>query len=158
LYFSLTVPTGTTTVDSQISNFQNSVSMLEGLYKTTTTTNKNVHMSTDLYSYWKNVDLSSTAGIYDTFVENYTKGEAALTPLASTGGYVDMYLYHYSAVDGTLQQNNPDNLYSGIIRLTADGTVVVTSTASAATVPIPPSVLLFGSGLLGLFGIRRKTA
>jgi hypothetical protein len=66
-----------------------------------------------------------------------------------------MYLYKYNLV--TLDNDDdgvPSTPWIGVVRLYSDGEVVLNPSA----VPIPGSLLLLGSGLLGLFGIRRKKA
>lgn len=68
-----------------------------------------------------------------------------------TVGYVDMYLYHFSTNSLVA---GPDGPYTGILRLSADGS----TTWNPSAVPVPGAVLLFGTGLLGFFGIRRKKA
>ena len=64
-----------------------------------------------------------------------------------------MYLYTFpgGVLDTGLDANTD---YAGVIRLNSDGSVVLNPSA----VPIPGSILLLGSGILGLFGIRRKKA
>lgn len=53
--------------------------------------------------------------------------------------------------------NTTDGLADGSLLLTTNGSIV--GSKLGAVVPVPAAVWLFGSGLLGLFGIaRRKTA
>jgi len=104
-------------------------------------------------SYYTKMDFGNIL-IAGTFAGFYADGmgEANLADLA-TVGYVDQVMYNFptatlnSALEGTAVAT---------IRTWADGTTTIVP--SAATVPLPASVLLFGSGLLGLFGIRRKNA
>ncbi len=74
-------------------------------------------------------------------------GEMNLAALA-TVGYVDQTLYFF---------NTPDSALAGVAKVTlrtmADGSTIINP---GSAVPIPPSVLLLGSGLLGMIGIRRK--
>ena len=104
-------------------------------------------------SYDIKMNSASTApGYYAGLNQDQPHGEAYLTAL-DTVGYLDMYLYHYSIM--TLDTGvDADTPYSGVLRLYADGSSVLNPSA----VPIPGSLLLLGSGLLGLFGIRRKKA
>jgi len=94
-------------------------------------------------------------------------GEGKLDAL-DAGGYVDMYLYHYGtdmanlmvAFDQTyMYQHMPysDGSNYAVLRLNADGSTILNPTSSSE-VPLPGTMLLFGSSLLGLFGIRRKQA
>jgi hypothetical protein len=46
----------------------------------------------------------------------------------------------------------------GTLITNLDGTTSFTSASQAAQTPIPPSLLLMGSGLLGMIGLRRKKA
>lgn len=95
-------------------------------------------------------------GAYASLNPNPSTGESTLADLA-TVGYVDMYFYRFtgiSLVEGTDPVSGEATDYTGIIRLYADGSVVLNPTA----VPIPASVMLFGSGLLGFVGLRRKNS
>lgn len=94
-------------------------------------------------------------------------GEGKLAAL-DAGGYVDMYLYHFGTdMDNfmatgdiaylyTLLPNSDGSNYA-VLRLNADGSTILNPTSSSE-VPLPGTMLLFGSSLLGLFGIRRKEA
>ncbi len=83
-------------------------------------------------------------------------GEANLAALMDANGYVDMYLWHYGTKDlqGAINGTAPlvEYIESATLRLNADGSTVLNP------VPLPASVLLFGSSLLGLIGIRRKNS
>ena len=76
-------------------------------------------------------------------------GEMNLAAL-STVGFVDQTLYFF---------DSPQSALFGVatvtLRTMADGSTII-NPGSASAVPIPPSVLLLGSGLLGMIGIRRK--
>lgn len=78
---------------------------------------------------------------------NFFGVEKSLADLA-TVGYVDQNLYYWA----TGNTNGTPTLLSMTIRTMADGSTIINPNA----VPIPPSVLLLGSGLLGMIGIRRK--
>ncbi len=81
---------------------------------------------------------------FNGFTNNTSTGEATIT-----GSYVDQYLYYFAT---------PNTAGSAVevadIRTYSDGHTVINP--SVATTPIPPSVLLMGSSLIGLVGIRRK--
>jgi hypothetical protein len=99
-------------------------------------------------SYYTGMNINgSGVGVMGGFLNG--GGDANLAALATTGGHVDQMLYFYS---------DPQNNHSGTpvtamnLRTFADGHTEF----NAGSVPIPPSVLLLGSGLLGLVGIGRK--
>jgi len=93
-------------------------------------------------------DIGGMAGYLKT---PGSTAEANLGNLA-TAGYVDQVLYYYGAT--------PDSGLRGTavatIRTLLNGTGSTQLLASA--VPIPAAAYLFGSGLLGMFGLRRKMA
>lgn len=101
---------------------------------------------TGAQAYYALMDPGSLApGTFAGFIPG-ANGETSLANLANAGGYVDQYLYYYSA-NGISQ--------SGVkvadLRTNSDG-----STRLMAPTPIPAPALLLGSGLLGLIGLRRK--
>ncbi|MEW6427386.1 MAG: PEP-CTERM sorting domain-containing protein [Thermodesulfobacteriota bacterium] len=110
--------------------------------------------------YDKRINGNQTA---DAFYVGFPSGSgtnkgAKLTDLASVG-YVDLYLYQYAAnaangYSGALVRDAAGHDWRAKLRLTSDGGVILNPSA----VPVPASVLLLGSGLLGLLGIRRKEA
>ncbi len=79
---------------------------------------------------------------------------------------VEVYIYHYvtSVVDwdtGELAANlvaGNGTDYAAKLIVYADGHVVLDAASGAPAVPIPGAVWLFGSGLLGLVGIRRRNS
>lgn len=114
--------------------------------------------SSDINSYDKKMNSNSNApGIFGGInpYGSTNKSEANLG-LLDTVGYVDLYLYAYDAM------NNMAGLSGGsapnaTIRIMADGSVVLNAT-DAPEVPLPGSLVLLSSGLLGMIGIRRKNA
>lgn len=107
-------------------------------------------------SYTKNFN-GAGPGTYSLLNESAaTNGEANLAELMNANGYVDMYLWHYGTKDlqGAINGTAPlvEYIESATLRLNADGSTVLNP------VPLPASVLLFGSSLLGLIGIRRKNS
>jgi hypothetical protein len=89
-----------------------------------------------------------TYGSFAGFIPGMN-GDQNLAALATTG-YVDQYLYYYSA---------PNTAQTGVdvyqIRTYANGTTEINP---VNPVPVPAAIYLFGSGLLGLIGIRRRMA
>lgn len=98
-------------------------------------------------SYWNILDgaglkIGTSAGFVAT-----GSSEANLAALAS-GGSADLYLYYYPT-----GSSNTAGTGAQLAKLTiSNGSTHVTTAAT----PIPATFLLFGSGLLGLVGIRRK--
>jgi hypothetical protein len=86
-----------------------------------------------------------TSGTMSSFLNTATHPGTGSDQSLTTAGYVDQYLYYYST---------PNSAKAGLqvatIRTFADGHTELNPT------PIPATFLLFGSGLLGLVGIRRK--
>jgi len=85
-----------------------------------------------------------TIGRFAGFLPAPGTGDQNLSDLA-TVGYVDQWIYYYAS---------PNSAASGTklfkIRTKENGTTDINP------VPIPPTVYLLGSGLLGLIGIRRR--
>lgn len=119
-------------------------------------------------SYYRQFNaMGKTNGSYALQLESNV-GEGKLAPLDTVGGYVDMYLYHYGTdMDNFMATGDISYLYTllpnsdgtnyAVLRLSADGSTILNPTSSS-DVPLPGAMLLFGSSLLGLFGIRRKEA
>ncbi len=90
-------------------------------------------------------------GFHNEGLENPV-AEPSLADLG-TIGYIDLYLYQWdrnAAGNHFLPGVGTD--YQGIVRLSSDGSAVFNP------VPIPGALILFGSGLMALVGIRRRNA
>jgi hypothetical protein len=106
-------------------------------------------------SYWNKMNLNAvaTAGSMAAMLDPGTAAKS-LADLATTG-YVDQYLFYYP----TATSNSAGNgVAVATIRTYADGTTSVMAAPEPSAVPVPAALYLFGSGLLGLVGIRRKMA
>jgi hypothetical protein len=108
--------------------------------------------TTSAPSYYLTADKGKTTGSLDNFVKTgaqYT--EANLANLATTAP--QQALYYFA---------NANASTTGVAVLTlqtnADGSTTIINGNTAATTPIPPAFFLMGSGLLGMFGLRRKKA
>ncbi len=100
-------------------------------------------------SYWTQADLSGSST--GTMTGSVTTG----TIEAKIGtSYIDQVLYYYPSAPagrGSLTQT----VVAVDLRTYADGH---TELDPITATPVPPSILLMGSSLLGLLGIRRKMA
>jgi hypothetical protein len=132
------------------------------------TTNKFVGDNSAANSYDNRLNSTSdTPGYYagmnrDSGNDNT---EAFLSGFDAAGSqYVDLWLYNIlkptsgstSLVRGSVYGSTTD--YAAIIRINEDGSLVLNPGGNPPVVPIPAGFLLFGSGLLGLMGLRRKNA
>lgn len=136
----------------QGTGFQSTSTAVLSKYNSLGAGSQYVLAQSDLQSYVTKMDLGSpsiNAGFFGGFIQTKT-GEQNLGALATTG-FVDSYLYYYG--NANTQQAG---LQVADIRLFADGHTEIVGTPS--TVPIPAPVMLLGSGLLALVGIRRKQA
>jgi hypothetical protein len=100
----------------------------------------------DPQSYYTKMDSGGTTlGGFSSFIPGMN-GEVSL----GTTAYVDTYLYYYATP-------NANGAKAGVqvatIRTYANG---ATEMLGQVSTPIPASVMLLGSGLMGLVGMRRK--
>ena len=104
--------------------------------------------SSNLNGYWQGLDAAGLGiGTLAGYLPN--GGSQGMEVAMVAGGQVAQNFYEFKTA-GT----NPVLSNLGTITTLSNGTVIT----QAAPVPIPPSVLLFGSGLLGLISIRRRSA
>jgi hypothetical protein len=104
------------------------------------------------------INMDSGIGSLDDNSEANLRGFDA----AGSDQFVDLFIWHIYRASSTAPAvyvdadlSTPDVIdYAAVLRIYEDGSVVLNPTV----VPIPASLLLFGSGLLGLIGLRRKTA
>jgi hypothetical protein len=98
--------------------------------------------------------MSATQGTMANAINSATKvnTEASLTAIIAAGaGSVTQNLYFWN--DGlTTVAANKIGVAVATITTSFDGS----STVTTAATPIPPAFFLMGSGLLGMFGLRRK--
>jgi hypothetical protein len=135
--------TGDTTMNSfyQYKNVFTTISTV-GEGTTVTQTSKN-----NTASYYYKMDGNGTKqGDFNSGFTQ-TNGEALLSSLVngSSTSYVEQNLYYFASGETT-------GTLAAIIRTYGDGHTTIT----AAPVPVPPSVMLFIPGLLGLIGMRRR--
>lgn len=129
--------------------FTNAAKLIQssaGLAQDTDSNGINVISTDYANSYNTKFNYTSPGGYAGMNPEVGNEGELDL----STGGFTDMYVYHYSKVGTTVPYDNV--ALGAMIRLNADGTVVL----NASEVPVPGAIVLLGSGLAGLVGIRRR--
>ncbi|MGC1456606.1 MAG: hypothetical protein WA946_15585 [Nitrospirota bacterium] len=103
---------------------------------------------TGTYSYWNMMNGGGT--MIGTMGNYLASGDAEknLGALA-TSSYVDQVLYYY----GSDPSSGAQGTSIATIRTFADGSTQLVAQAT----PIPAAIYLFGSGLMGLVGLRRKT-
>ena len=137
--------TGTMTSASRVWNgFNANVTSIEGYYAGLGTTSTVIGSTTAPNSYYLLMNKSgATPGQMGGFLSVYSNTEV------NNASPVDQYLYNFHITS----INNP--VTTGTAGITIRTTNGVT-TINPAAVPIPPSVLLMGSGLLGLIGVGRS--
>lgn len=107
---------------------------------------QNIVLQTDINSFAYRIN-SSSYGSFKTFI-GAANVEQKLNSFSAEGDqFVDQYLYYYSS---------PNSAQAGVqlfqIRTYENGTTEI----NPVTTPVPAAIYLLGTGLLGLFGIRRK--
>jgi hypothetical protein len=80
-------------------------------------------------------------------------GSLSLAALTTTG-YVEQTMVAFNVA--ALLNVPTLGVNSITVRTMADGSTLINPGAVVAPVPVPPAFFLMGSGLLGMFGIRRK--
>ncbi|MHC1743859.1 MAG: hypothetical protein AB9873_12615 [Syntrophobacteraceae bacterium] len=159
------------TSDNQIQNIQSGaklaalesgVNNVLGVYRSADTDSNGqaVVDSSLANTYWRT--LNSNGTLVGRFVGIYTVtglGEVNLGALADSSfsdgqhALADASVTQYLQFFNTPNTNGSSGTLAAIIKTNSDG-----STTIVNPVPVPPSVLLLGSGILGLLGIRRRSA
>jgi hypothetical protein len=102
--------------------------------------------------YWR--DMDGTQLTYQgSFDKYYVNGRGDGDASISIGGSAKQGLFYWYPAN-TLQTITASLILQTFID--SNGNIVTTASAAEAPLPLPPSVLLFGSGLLGLIGIGRR--
>ena len=107
-----------------------------------------VASQSNVNSFFSQFDLGGAATGSADAVLNPATNELNLAALA-TAGYADLQLYKFT-ITGSGRNTAVSVASDLVLRTNADGTTSVQAT------PIPAAAWLFGSGLMGLFGLRRK--
>ena len=130
--------------------FQNGVGVVQSLYAPEGSVTVEGSLGLEERTYYFSLNNNGCGiGTFNAFLPSPNGSEAKLGDLADIG-YVEQYLYRWDENLNTAQ----DGELVASIRTWADGSTTISSTSS---VPVPATVLLFGSGLLGLMGVRRRS-
>ncbi|HKZ15843.1 MAG TPA: VPLPA-CTERM sorting domain-containing protein [Geobacteraceae bacterium] len=140
---------------SKKNSITTALTQMNGIYSTAMGTGKmGTVQSSNANSHWNKMNMGGTnIGSWGTYV-GHGMGVVSLADLVTTG-FVDQYLYYYPSATSN---NAGTGVQVAKIRTYADGTTQVSAVSQVPEVPVPAALYLFGTGLLGLIGIRRKKA
>jgi len=152
--------TGATAAPGQFwSGFELNASTVLPVYGANAIGNNVTLLQSNAGSYWTNMNGGGYAvGTMGSYLDQNIPGNTAEVNLAalSTTGYVNQMLYYYgSTPDGSTTDIKGTAVAALETLVNANGQLI-TILGNAPTTPIPAAVYLFGSGLLGLIGLRRK--
>jgi hypothetical protein len=136
---------------SSMTQFKSAVVNPAGLYNAAGTVSVQKGTGTASSYYTFSNDGGSSLGTM--FYSLDTSIEASLAAFGSGATYIDQLLLYY----GSTPNAGAAGTMVATIRTNADGSTTLIGQAPPA-VPIPAAAYLFGSGLLGMFGLRRKMA
>ncbi len=152
--------TGVDINTASFNNFKSAVGNLNRYLDNSGETKVNIDYATDTFSFDKVMNQNSNSpGFYANLNRDFAVGEGKF----NAQGYADMYLYGYTQIDGTLVDgvavDNGVADYVAAFRVYGDGSVIMNhddALLPSSAVPVPGAIVLLGSGLLALVGIRRK--
>ncbi|SPF31240.1 conserved exported hypothetical protein [Syntrophobacter sp. SbD1] len=148
---------GATANTNKQSGLAGILSSLYGEYSNYSATNTAWALDSDASTYYDTVDGNGTNKSNFASLLKTANGEATLASGTATQGIYYVATpgaAHTGVAQAFLLNTQLTAVYSGTTL--EDYTLTTTEQAIPPTTPIPASVLLFGSGLLGLIGIRRK--
>jgi hypothetical protein len=132
-----------TNVSNQAANFQSAISSLLSLYASSGTATASFTSNPSGY-----VTLAN--GSYGGFLKSdVSTNQYGAEVNEANGGTQNLY---YWTLTSNRYSGTPGTQVAGISITSLDGV----TTVNVASTPIPPSVLLMGTGLLGLVGIGRR--
>jgi len=107
------------------------------------------YTNTNSYYFYMNGNADSTIGTFNGFYKGTNDGD---TKLPADGNSINNGIFVWTK-PGTANQTVVSTF---TLETAIDANGNLTTEIPGAATPIPPSVLLFGSGLLGLIGVRRR--
>ena len=111
---------------------------------------------TAVNSYYTKLDSAGvTVGGYGSWVTVANPGGTKSLAALATTGFVEQTIYSWTGVNLASSGVLPGTA-AFTLQTMADGSTILNAGAAAAPVPVPPAFFLMGSGLLGIFGVRRK--
>ena len=153
-FFGSTDATAPTVTNGGLTNFVTSSQKVSNNYGSN---NPSSVSATGRYSFYSIMDLQgATTGAYSTLLQDLS-GTMSLTGFDVNGNPLPagvlavMNLFAYNGTSSSVANGgNPVDL----ITIMSNGSIQVQSETTPT--PIPAAFLLFGSGLIGLFGMKRK--
>lgn len=149
-------------------NFSTAVSSFSGEVAGSSVSGTNLSANTQNYGFasdnWGN--YTSGGASVSSYNYNYT-GNSWDYSSASLSSYGSSFVNAQDFISAFMSNNNPISFYLSVSNGTYDGTSqfgnyfyaygnIDSVTVSPATVPVPAAVWLFGSGLMGLLGAKKK--
>lgn len=119
------------------------------------------------FGLWNGWDTNGGSSRHQTYLNNGAINAMGNNPLGTSLTLVDANAWAFAPSQGTtasatltrfLTAGNYTLILGGYDGTTAGTNLAYTATISAAPVPIPAAVWLFGSAALGLFGVGRRKA